>query len=285
MSPLVVFQDSAGPMTRTVKEAAIMLDVMVGYDPKDEFTSSALIAKQKGSYTQFLDPNSLKTARLGVVRNAFGADSMYEAAPVNKVVNKALDIAKSAGATLVDVEIPNMLDHIIETSLYLVSSRYDINKFLKSRPGMPVKSLEEVKAAKKYDPTLDLLEDIFKGPENPEQDPDFYKKLAARERFQRLVIGIMARNQLDAICFPAVQVLPPTKADIRAGKHKCLEFPVNTLIASQTWMPSICLPAGFTDDGIPVGMEMVGLPYHEGDLIRLGYGFEQATHFRKAPKL
>jgi amidase len=283
MSPLVVFQDTSGPMARTVKDAAILLDSMIGYDPTDEYTVAALIAGQKSSYVNSLDTSSLEGARLGVVRNAFGSNDSPESAAVNRVIEKALAACKSAGATLVDITIPNVVDHIIETSLYLTHSRYDINNFLASRPNMPTRSLEAIKAEGKFDPTLDLLIDIFNGPEKPEDDPDYFRKLAARDRFQRLVVGIVGKNQLDAIVFPSVQVLPPTKNDVRAGKHKCLEFPTNTLIASQTWMPSICVPAGFSEEGIPVGLEIVVLPYHEPDLFRLGSGFEAATKHRRAP--
>jgi Asp-tRNA(Asn)/Glu-tRNA(Gln) amidotransferase A subunit family amidase len=270
-------------MARTVKDAAILLDSMIGYDPADEYTVAALVAGQKSSYVDALDPDSLKGARLGVVRNAFGRNDNQEAAAVNRVVEKALETARSAGATTIDIEIPNLIDQIVETSLYLTHSRYDINRFLASRPNMPTRSLEAIKAAGKFDPTLDLLIDIFEGPEKPEDDPDYYRKLAARDRFQRLVLGIVGKNRLDAIVFPSVQVLPPTKKDVRAGKHKCLEFPTNTLIASQTWMPSICIPAGFSEEGIPVGLEIVVLPYHEPELFRLGSGFEAATKARRAP--
>jgi amidase len=283
MSPLVVFQDTAGPMARTVRDAAILLDSMVGYDPTDEYTVAAIVAGHKGSYVDALDTNSLDGAMLGVVRNVFGNNANPEAAAVNRVIEKALATVKSAGAKLVDIEIPNVMDHIVETSLYLTHSRHDINKFLASRPDLPTGSLEAVKASGKFDPTLDLLIDIFEGPKKPEDDPDYFRKLAARDRFQRLVLGIVGKNQLDAIIFPCVQVLPPTKSDVRAGKHKCLEFPTNTLIASQTWMPSICMPAGFSEEGIPVGMEIVVPPYHEPDLFRLGSGFEAVTKNRKAP--
>jgi amidase len=283
MSPLVVFQDTAGPMARTVRDAAILLDSLTGYDPTDEYTVAALIAEHKRSHVDSLNPNSLRGARLGVVRNVFGSNNNPEAAAVNRVIEEALAATKSAGATLIDIEIPNVIDHIMETSLYLTHSRYDINRFLGSRPNMPTRSLEAIKAAGKFDPTLDLLIDIFNGPEKPEDDPDYYRKLAARDRFQRVVLGIVGKSQLDAIVFPSVQVLPPTKDDVRAGKHKCLEFPTNTLIASQTWMPSICVPAGFSDGGIPVGLEIVVLPYHEPDLFRLGSGFEATTRARREP--
>ena len=70
---------------------------------------------------------------------------------------------------------------------------------------------------------------------------------------------------------------------LNAGKWTVLGFPTNTLVAAQTWMPSICLPAGFTPDGLPVGMEIVVPPYHEPDLFRLGYAFERATGYRRPP--
>ena len=175
------------------------------------------------------------------------------------------------------------MNHIAETAFYIIHSRYEVNKFLASRPTMPTSSLEKIHAAGTFDPTLDHLINVFGGPEKPEDDPDYYRKLAARDRFERLVVGIIAKKQLDAIAFPSVQVLPPTKQDVREGKHKCMMFPTNTVIASHTLMPSICLPAGFSEEGLPVGLELVVLPYHEPDLFRLGYAFEKATKHRKAP--
>jgi Asp-tRNA(Asn)/Glu-tRNA(Gln) amidotransferase A subunit family amidase len=285
MSPLVVFQDTAGPMARTVKDAAILLDAMVGYDAEDEYTTAYLIAGHKGSYTDNLDKNALQGARIGIVKNAFGSDDDQESAAVNKVVRAAIKEMESAGATTVEVTIPDLMEHILETSLYLTHSRHDINKFLGARPNLPVRSLEEIKAQNKYHPVLDLLEEIFKAPKDPHEDPDYFRKLAARDIFQRLVVKLVADNKLDALCFPCVQVFPPTKETVRSGKTNTLTFPTNTLIASQTWMPSICLPAGFTAEGIPVGLELVVLPYHEPDLFRLGYAFEQKTKKRRAPKL
>lgn len=282
-SPLVVFQDTAGPMARTVTDAALLLDAMVGYDPKDEYTTAASIANHQGSYADAMDVNSLKNARLGVVRNAYGPNDNTESAEVNQIIDSALEQAKNAGAELIDVEIPDMMEHITETSLYGSHSRHDINKFLASRENMPTKSLEEIKEKGLFHPALDLLIDIFEGPMNPEDEPDYFKKLAARDKFQRLVAGIVAKNNLDALVFPCIQILPPSKQDVRDGKHQVLTFPTNTLIASQTWMPSICLPAGFSENGLPVGMELVVLPYHEPDLFRLGYAFEQANNVRRTP--
>ncbi len=168
MQPLIAFQDTPGPMARTVKDAAILLDAIVGYDPTDEFTAYALIAGHRSSYTEALDANGLKGARLGVVRNAFGPDDRRELAAVNRVIEKGLNAAKSAGATLIDVEIPNLDEHLAETAFYLAHSRYEVNRFLASRPNMPTNSLEKIHAAGKFDLTLDHLINVFGGPEKPE---------------------------------------------------------------------------------------------------------------------
>jgi amidase len=144
---------------------------------------------------------------------------------VNRVIETALKAAKSAGAKLIDVEIPNLDEHLAETPFYLAHSRYEVNKFLASRPTMPTNSLEKIHVAGKFDPTLDHLINVFGGPEKPEDDPDYYRKLATRGRFQRLVVGILAENQLAGIVFPSVQVLPPTKKDVREGKAQMYDVP------------------------------------------------------------
>jgi amidase len=282
MSPLVVFQDTAGPVTRTVTDAAILLDALVGYDPQDPYTIAYTIAGHKGSYTDHLDADGLKGARVGVLKEAFGTGP--DNAEVNAVVQGAIETMRQAGVTVVEVSLPDVMEHVIETSLYILHSRHDLNKFLAARPELPYHSLDEIHAAGKYHKVLDLLEAVMTGPKHPHDDPEYFRKYAGRELFQRAVVDLLARNDLLAICYPAVQVVPPTKADVRDGKTETLTFPTNTLIASQTWMPSICMPAGFTPGGIPVGMEFVVAPYHEQDLFRIGYAFEQLTHNRRAPE-
>ena len=284
LSPLVVFQDTAGPMGRTVTDTAILLDALVGYDPQDPYTTAFVIADHKGSYTQNLDADGLKGARIGVLKEAFGSDDNPDCAQVNAVIRAAIEQIKSAGADIVEVSLPNLMEFVVETSLYITHSRHDINKFLASRPSLPYASIDAIYKAGRYHKNLDLIDDIMTGPAHPEEDPDYYRKLAARDAFQRAVVKIMADNRLISMCFPPSQVLPPTREEIRSGRWPVLGFPTNTLIAAQTWLPSICLPAGFTKDGVPVGIEMVVLPYHEPDLFKLGYAFEQATHHRLPPR-
>jgi amidase len=284
MSPLVVFQDTAGPMTRTVTDAAVLLDALAGYDPKDPYTAAYTIAGHTGSYTRHLDRDGLRGARIGVLTQAFGGETDPETAQVNALVKAAIKRMEASGAEFVEIGMPNLTERIVETSLYLLHSRHDINQFLGARPELAYHTIGEIYAAKKYHPVLDLFELIVQGPVRPTDDPTYFRKLAAREDFQRDVVNLLAQNSLIAICFPCVQILPPTKNEVKSGKWTTLGFPSNTFIASQAWMPSICVPAGFTDKGIPVGMEIVVYPYHEPDLFRLGYAFEQVTHHRRAPQ-
>lgn len=280
MSPLVEFQDSAGPMCRTVTDAAKLLEVLAGFDPADPYTATAVITGRV-KYTQLLDRTSLRGARIGVVRQGFGDASDPQAASVNTVIEHALAAMTAAGASLVEVTIPDLQDYIERSSLYLTRSRYDIDAFLAARPKLAMKTLKDILAAKKYHPKLDFLEALVKGPDDPYADPEYYQRYTVREQFQRVVIHAMAQAETTALVFPTTQLPSPSRAELDAGKWPLLEFPTNTLIAAQTWMPAMSVPAGFTDANLPVGLEIVGLPYREADLLSLAYAFEQATLHRK----
>jgi amidase len=284
MSPLVVFQDTAGPIARTVTDAALVLDALVGYDPKDEYTTAYTVARHRGSYADGLSADGLRGARIGVLRAVLGSDEDPDAAAVNEVFHAAVKSLGEAGAEVIDpVTIPD-LGHFIEyTSLYITHSKHDINAFLQKRLGLPFHSVRKIFEAKKFHPNLDLFVAVADGPDQPTDDPEYFPKYAARERFQRAVVKVMAEHNLDAICFPDVQVPAPTKDDIHSDRWTTLTFPTNTLIASQAWMPAISLPAGYTDTGLPVGLEMLTLPFDEASLFRLGYAFEQHTKHRHAP--
>ncbi len=282
MSPLVIFQDSAGPMCRTVTDTAKLLQVVAGFDPEDPYTSTALIAGNV-DYVACLDKDALSGKTIGVVRSAFGDSSNPNAAVVNAVIEDALGALKGAGATLVDVEIPDLMDHILYSSLYINHSRSAIDEFMASRPSLAAESVRALIETKQYHPMLDLLEEIAEGPEDPYSDPEYYPRYTTSEKFRRIVINQMGKAGAAALVYPTTQVQSPRRDDLNAGQWKTLEFPTNTLIGAQTWMPAISVPAGFTPEGVPVGMEILGLPYREDDLLALAYSFEQATQHRRAP--
>ena len=284
LSPLVVFQDTAGPMTRSVKDAAILLDALVGYDPADPFTATATLARDAGRYAEGLSEVSLGGARIGVLRGAFGPEDDPDSGEVNRVVGEAIEAMRGAGAEIVDpVEVPDLQRYIEVTSLYLSQSRYDIDGFLATMPGSH--TVSELYDTKRFHPRLDLFTAIAEeAPEHPEEDPNYHKGLAAREEFRRAILNVMAFQNLDAILFPNSQVLPPTREELDDWKWTVLTFPTNALIAAQADLPSVSLPAGFSEGGVPVGFELVGKPYGEAGLLGLAHAYERAASPRKSPE-
>lgn len=285
MSPLVSQQDTAGPMTRTVRETAKLLDVLVGYDTEDELTAKTEFADDHGSYLDHLKADALNGSRIGVLRDGFGDDDNPDAAPVNDVVGGAITTMRNSGAEIVDpVEIPRLNDYLEETMLYVLQSKRDLNEFLEEIDG-PADSVDELYENGDYHELLDLfIAFAEEGPENLEDDLEYWRRLNAQQSFQQEIMNVFAEHDLDAIVYPDVQVVPPTESEIREEKYATMTFPTNTIIASQSLCCAMSVPAGFTDEGLPVGMEILGKPFDEPSLIELGYSFEQSTDHRRPPE-
>ena len=284
-SPLVSWQDTVGPMARTVRDAVTVFDAIAGYDPQDSLSVNYAIARAPKRYTEALDRDGLKGARLGLVTNALGADGDVHAAPVNALVRAAVQSMTACGARVEEVQIADLALHLRDTSMYVNCSRHDLDAFLGAQRDAPMRSLRQLYEARQYHPMLDLFEACLAGPELPEYDPQYFRRLAAREAFQRQIVNLMAAQRLDALVFPDVQIVPPTRAQLDARVWTTLTYPTNTLIASQAWLPAITVPAGFAGERLPVGLELMGKPYDEATLFRLAYAFEQATRHRRAPRL
>ncbi|MFC4249443.1 amidase [Natribaculum luteum] len=284
LAPLVTRQDTAGPMARTVRDMALLLDVLVGYDADDEWTAATELARVEGSYVDHLDEAGLEGARIGVLRDAFGSDDDPNAAPVNDVVEQALEELVDAGAELVDpVSVPDLMGQIEETMLYVLQSKHDLDQFLADREDAPVGSVEEIYESGQYYEGLDLLEAIAEGPADPADEPGYWRKVAAQGSFRRDLLYTIADHDLDAILFPDVQVVPPTDAEL-GETYTTATFPTNTVIGAQTLCPAVSIPGGFTDDGVPVGVELLGRPYDEPRLLELAYAYEQAVDPRRSPE-
>lgn len=285
VSPLVSQQDTAGPMTRSIRDTAKLLDVLVGYDARDDLTGKTELIADRGSYTNHLLADGLDGSRIGVLRSGFGDDENPDAAPVNAVIERALTTMGNLGATLVDpVEIPDLESSLEETMLYILQSKHDLNAFLEERE-TPVDSVAELYDNGQYHDILDLFIGFAEdGPEDLTDDLAYWKCRNAQHAFQETVLNVFASHDLDAIVYPDVQVVPPTEDEIRDGKYETMTFATNTIIASQSLCSAVSIPAGFTDDGLPVGIEILGRPFDESALIELGYAFEQATDHRQPPE-
>jgi Asp-tRNA(Asn)/Glu-tRNA(Gln) amidotransferase A subunit family amidase len=283
-SPLVARQDTPGPMARTAEDMARLLDVVTGYDEADEWTG-ATAAVPPESFVDALDPDAIDGARIGVLRQGFGDETDPEAAPVTATVEAALSTLEAAGATLVDpVTIPDLDRQLEETSLYVLQGKRDIDEFLAVREDAPANSIAEVEAAGGcHELVTDLFDAMLDGPADPTAVTEYWAAVGAQEALRRDILRIHAEHDLDVIAFPDVPVLPPTEQQLREGTYTSMEFPTNTVIASQSSCPAVSVPAGTTDSGVPVGLELMGVPYDDHALVSLAYAYEQAAEPREPP--
>jgi Asp-tRNA(Asn)/Glu-tRNA(Gln) amidotransferase A subunit family amidase len=273
---------SLGPMARTVTDLAKLLDVMVGYDPEDPLTASG-VGHVPGSYTKFLDKNGLKGAHIGVLREAMGRDSEPQSqdfAKVTAVFNNAVGELKGAGATVVDpIVIPNLKKLLDTRTEGPTESAEAFKVFFGRSAHPPFKTKEEMLHSPDFAKVFRYAQDRLR---STSDEAKHYRYLQARQELMFSVLKLMADNQLDAIVYKSIEHQPtlikdginPPWVNTKGAPH------LNTFLV---FVPVIALPAGFTSDNLPAGITLMGRPYEEGTLIRLGYGYEQATHHRKAP--
>jgi amidase len=155
------------------------------------------------------------------------------------------------------------------TPTYLQRSRSDINAFLKTKPHLP-QDIAEIIPKEPEKMFLDFTSMMAHGPLNPNDDPTYVQKLLERDQFHRTLLTLMSEQKLDALCFPDCQIPAPKHDDATNGRFPtCWNFPVNTLLASQSRLPAIMVSAGFTEDGLPVGLEYVSWDFREKALLEL----------------
>jgi amidase len=282
LSPLVHFQDTPGPIARTVSDLARLLDSLVGYDPADPFT---VTARDTGGYAEAVGMDvGLSRWRIGVLETGFGCDTNPDAEPVNRVVRGAIARLEQLGvATSPGLEIADLSAWIADTSVYVTQSRADIDAFLAQRPGAPVSTFMEIYESGRFHPLNDLFHGIAGGPDTVEEDIGHLQGRLNQEHFRRLVLNLFAANGIDFLVYPTVQVVPPTREELAAEKYQALTFPTNTVIGSQAGLPALTIPAGFTEEGLPVGLEVLGTPLAESRMLQFGRGCEKAMRPRRAP--
>ncbi len=282
--PIAHSQDTAGPMARTVTDAAILLTAMAGIDANDAVTKESA-GKAQPDYTKFLDPNGLRGARIGVARKFFGFHEKVDA-----LMAQALDTMKHLGAEIIDpAEIPTTGKFSEpENEVLLFEFKTDLNVYLERLgPKAPVHSLQEIidfneRNADREMPYFgqDLM--IKAQAKGPLTSPAYLKALKLCRELSRKqgIDAIMAQHKLDALVAPTAG--PAWLIDLPNGDHSGGgDF---TSPAAVAGYPHITVPAGYVF-GLPVGLSFAGRAYGEHVLIRLAYAFEQATKFRKPPKL
>jgi amidase len=278
--PIAASQDTAGPMGRTVADAVALLGVLAGIDEEDAITKDA---KHESDYTKFLDDEGLKGARIGVVRRNFGIHER-----VDVLMNDALEAIKKAGAELIDpVEIEGMA-RIGQAELTVLQYEFKagLNAYFARLGGnAPVKSLKEVIEFNKQHAKEELP---FFGQETLircETRGDLTEKeyLDAVEKCRKCsrIDGIdaaMEKHKLDALVAPSGG--PASVTDLICGTRS---LGGSSSAAAVSGYPNITVPAGYVF-GLPIGISFFGRAWSEPALIRIAFGFEQATKHRKPPR-
>jgi amidase len=279
--PISHSQDTAGPMTRTVRDAAIVLGALAGIDPDDSATADS---KGKGAdYTKFLDPRGLRGAKIGVARNLFG---FHDA--VDEVMHRALEALTKQGAVLTDpADLPNA-DKVgeAETTVFLYELKAGMSAYLaRLGPKAPVRSLSDIidfnLRHKKEEMPFFGQDTFVKAAAKPALTSyEYQEALAKCRRLMRTegIDAVMDKFKVDALIAPTMGAACLT--DLVVGDRFLGNASTPAAVAGY---PHITVPAGHVF-GLPVGLSFFGRAWSEPTLIKLAYAFEQATKARQPPR-
>ena len=280
--PIAHSQDTAGPMARTVTDAALLLSALAGSDPRDP-ASAESDSRRAAEYTKSLVAGRLAGKRLGVARAFFGNHPT-----VDSLMETALGVLKNLDAELIDpvhLQRSSELERA-ELEVLRYEMKSDLNAYLASLgPNARIHTLKELIAFNEHHQYEELRwfgqEELIKSEaKGPLTDPEYLEALATCRRLARTegIDGIMDENRLDAIVAPTTT--PAHVTDWVTGDHGLGD---STTFAAVAGYPSITVPAGFVH-GLPVGISFFGRAWTEPQLLAIAYAFEQATHARRPPR-
>ncbi len=279
--PIAHSQDTSGPMGRTVADAATLLGALAGEDERDPATESSR-GMSHTDYTQFLDPNGLRGASVGVARNFFGFNDK-----VDELMNTAIEAMKRSGAVIIDPADISTAKELgdSEFEVLLYEFKADLNAYLRRRgESVAVRSLADLIDFNEKNREQEMPyfgQDIFLKAQakGPLTEKAYREALEKNHRLSRQegIDAVMGRHGLDAIVAPTGG--PPWPTDLVNGDHFTGGSSSPAAVAGY---PSITVPAGYIF-GLPVGISFMGVAYSEPNLIKLAHAFEQTTRLRKPP--
>ncbi|MGD1097482.1 MAG: amidase family protein, partial [Bryobacteraceae bacterium] len=278
--PLNLLADIAGPMARTVEDAARVFQVVAGADPNDPVTSAAS-AHLPQDYMASLDRNGLRGSVIGVLRPAYERDTTDP--EIVRVFMAAVEDLRRAGATIVDPAVVEGLDAIRrpQGAAPCMGFKYDLNHYLAARAGqVPVKSLAEIIKSGGFHPSVQRrLETAEAGPANGPESAACQADTAYRDKVREAVFKTMDKLKLDAFVYPTWSNPPRLIGDLNTPAGDNSQF-----YSPTTGFPAINVPMGFTRGGtLPAGMSIYGRAWSEPALLKIAYAYEQLTHHRRPP--
>jgi Asp-tRNA(Asn)/Glu-tRNA(Gln) amidotransferase A subunit family amidase len=268
--PLALTQDVGGPIARSVEDLAVVLDQTAGVDPNDPVTEVAAFHTPR-SYTDFLRTGRLQGARFGLVTDVLVTTPADQ--EVANVILGAKQQLEGLGAAVIDVSIPDFAT-VSNTSVITMEFKEHLDAYLAATMPAPPLTLQAIFDAGLFHPSLTntLIASLASGTNTQA----YRDRIAGRVIFKQALVKAMDDNNLDGLIYPTIRQKPILVPATNQPGSNCR-------LSAQSGLPAISVPVGFTADGIPVGMEFLGREFTEGDLLEIGYSWEQATHHRRLP--
>jgi Asp-tRNA(Asn)/Glu-tRNA(Gln) amidotransferase A subunit family amidase len=277
--PVSTTQDEAGPITRTVEDAARMLDAIAGYDPDDPITAFSS-GKIPRSYGDGFSKDALKGARIGLLVDFLGTDSIHGA--VNAVVDGAVATMTALGATVVRVSIPRLDALTRGLSLINIEFKPAFNAYLAGLGARaPVRNIDEFIARGEFHPTLRSGLLAAQKVADPLNSAEYKQILLRRNDLRQAVMSLVAANRLDAVLYPHQKRLV-----VPIGEEQVER---NGVLSNGTGFPAVTFPGGFSPPtasapiGVPVGLELLGPEWSEPTLLKLAYAYQENAGVRRPP--
>ena len=270
--PLSHSQDIGGPLARTVGDLLLMLDATVGFDPADPITreSDRHIPR---TYNGSVGDAGLGDVTIGMLTPLFGGAPEDE--EVARIVRSAVDDIRALGAGVVEVPYPGLEDLLRDASVINAEFKFDLQDFLARFPSAPVHSLGEILASGKYHKAVEGV--LKRANEVASRESESYRaSLSKREKARSAILALMNERDITAFAYPTLRRKPAAIGQPQNGS--------NCQLSAATGLPAMSMPAGFTPDGLPVGMDLLGQPWSEPTLLKVAYAYERAVAPRKPPK-
>ena len=274
--PLSHTQDFGGPLARSVSDIAIVFDVIAGYDSKDPQTAAS-VGNIPDSYTEYLRSDGLQGARIGLLFD-FMEQGSGAGSDVSRLIRHAKVDMEKLGATVIELETadikPLLDDGFGGFKLIIMEFSSGLRDYLARHKNVPVNNVEEIIAGGKFDPDMIPKLGAVKDAD-PMDSKEYYQLVTRRNLLREVLLNEMAKNKLDALLYPTSSIKAALIGEEQLGN--------NCFLSSNSGLPAISVPAGFTEDGVPVGLELLARAWDEPLLLKLAYAYEQGTLHRRPP--
>jgi len=268
--PLSHTQDVAGPLARNSKDLAILLDVVVGYDEKDEATG-IMLYQESPEFVRNLDSVNLEGLRIGKLQSYFDRADVV----TRRTIESMLEHLEQQGAEVVEIEIPEADSLIDQSALIGHEFKNDLNQYLALFASEEVMNLDYIVDRGLFHKAVEGA--LSRSSASVFNETEYSQAVAVRNELRELVESVLIENQLDVLVYPPIAELPVIIGESQPGN--------NCSLSANSGLPAISLPAGFSDTGLPVGMELLGVYLSDVRLVSIAHALEESKQSRQPPSV